>query len=202
MERLAAVGAIMFPLIAAEQPDVFFPHYVPGCEAGCAVWSEVVGAATLFASSSVPANAADTCAMPGRNTGDANGAVNTSAAGPWCYCKGSNAEATGAATYCTPQQYIPEQINLQYAAADTLVAGFVTYEPVQPVRMAQATLVVAGSAAAPTMLTGVSHWLAFTPPGDVANTTAAARNYTMHFVKFTGLKPGTHYTYTVKSGAE
>ena len=28
------------------------------------------------------------------------------------------------------------------------------------------------------------------------------RNYSMHFIKFDGLKPATHYTYKVKSGAQ
>ena len=96
---------------------------------------------------------------------------------------------------CLPQLFIPEQINLQYGSADTIVAGFVTYERSPPSQAAMATLGEAGSAAAaPKQLSGVSHWLDFTPPGTVnhkPNSTWPARNYTMHFVKFTG--PVQHY---------
>ena len=112
---------------------------------------------------------------------------------------------------CLPQLFIPEQINLQYGAADTIVAGFVTYERAPPDQGAMATLVEAGAgspAAAPAgqqqQLSGVSHWLDFTPPGSSSHThniSWAPRNYTMHFVKFAGLKPRTNYTYKVRSGA-
>ena len=43
----------------------------------------------------------------------------------------------------------------------------------------------------PKQLTGITHWYVV---GD--------RNYSMHFIKFDGLKPATHYTYKVKSGAQ
>ena len=56
---------------------------------------------------------------------------------------------------------IPEQINLQYAAPDTVVAAFVTYEKAEPSTPATAMFGAAGRAAV--ALTGVSHWLAFTP---------------------------------------
>jgi hypothetical protein len=46
----------------------------------------------------------------------------------------ANTHKTGKGTkeahWCFPQMGIPEQINLQYAAPDTVVAAFVTYEKV------------------------------------------------------------------------
>ena len=51
--------------------------------------------------------------------------VLSAAAGPYCLCKGG----TGAAmAYCTPPMSTPEQINLQYAKEDIVVAAFVTCE--------------------------------------------------------------------------
>ena len=199
-QHLAPLALLLAPLLAsANQPDVFFPHYEHGCgAAGCAVWAQIPGADKMFAARSVPKDAGSSCAIPGRVTGSATGPPSTAASGPFCYCKDA---VNLTAVYCAPHLYIPEQINLQYGSPDTVVAAFVTFELAPPNQAPQATLVEAGSAAAPQALSGVSHWLDFTPPGDKPNTTAANRNYTMSFVKFANLKPATHYIYKVRSGA-
>ena len=48
-------------------------------------------------------------------------------AGPWCYCA-SAAKGEPDKAYCTPPSSHVEQLNLQVAAPDTVVASFVTYE--------------------------------------------------------------------------
>eukprot|EP01047_Picozoa_sp_COSAG01_P082740 COSAG01_NODE_17024_length_1184_cov_1.425806_1_plen_277_part_10 len=204
-------------LSAANQPDVFFPHYSPPAEcgaAGCVAWSEVAGSGKLWAEGQVPTNASNICAIPGAVVDKAIGGPETAAAGPFCYCRD-----TKSAHWCMPQMWIPEQINLQYASQDTVVAAFVTYEPVPPSAMAVAALREAAddTTAAASQLTGVSHWLSFTPlksgcqkPGTAHgcnhqtsnySLNDSQRNYTMHFVKLAGLKPATKYTYKVKSGS-
>ena len=55
---------------------------------------------------------------------------------------------------------------------------------------------------AQTKLTGVTHWyvepiVTGKPGPNQVNETG--RNYSMHFIKFDGLKPATRYTYKVKS---
>jgi hypothetical protein len=212
-KHLLVLAANLLLPCAANQPDVFFPHYAHGCgSAGCAAWGQVPGAGTMFVNQ-VPPRYSQTCAIPGRAVGQSPDAPafrpehvrgDPAGAGPFCFCSSSGNRT--AVTTCLPQLFIPEQINLQYGAADTIVAGFVTYERSPPVHAAMATLAEAGSVAVttPQQLVGVSHWLEFTPPGEAnhkPNSTWAPRNYTMHFVKFTGLKPSTRYTYRLKSGA-
>ena len=203
--RLLALANLLL-LAAANQPDVFFPHYAHGCgSAGCATWHTVPDAGKMFADP-VPTKYAQTCAIPGRVVGNSPDSSafrpekvrsDPADSGPFCFCNGVGNNT--AVVTCLPQLFVPEQINLQYGSVDTVVAGFVTYERSPPSQVAMATLVEAGSAATPQQLTGVSHWLDFTPPPS-HNTTLPPRNYTMHFVKFTGLKPSTRYAYQVKSG--
>jgi hypothetical protein len=56
---------------------------------------------------------------PGGRKGTENGSV------PFCFCQGGGG---GVSAHCTPPMGVPEQINLQYAAPDTVVAAFVTFE--------------------------------------------------------------------------
>jgi hypothetical protein len=200
-------------LLPTNQPDVFFPNYAPPaqCVDGCAPWSDAAAGGALWASGTVPKGAGSTCAMPGAVVGKAVGGPETAAAGPFCYCLRTNKEAH----WCMPKMWIPEQINLQYASADTIVAAFVTYEPQPPTKMAVATLVQAG--ATEQQLTGVSHWLSFKPLQSGCQKPSTRhgcnqqdsnysladdqRNYSMHFVKFSGLEAATNYTYKVKSGS-
>jgi hypothetical protein len=178
------------------------------CTEGCAKWSDVANATKLFANASIPADAGSMCAMPGSSpvhgegrrllkTGDdtedswmwrlsksaaENGSV------PICICKGSMMPG-----FCTPPMSTPEQINLQYAAKDIVVAAFVTYEDGLPT--APPTASFGEEHGEMKTLSGISHW--YVAP--VVNTTG--RNYTISFIKFENLKPATRYSYKVKSGA-
>ena len=209
---LLNVVVLLLAPCGANQLDVFFPHYASPaeCANGCARWAHLsadgVGvsaakAAGFWRGGAVPDTAANTCAMPGRVVDKADGPPQTASAGPFCYCK-DPAPGAAQAAYCRPNLGIPEQINLQYAAQDTLVAAFVTYELEKPTEMAVGTITEEGTANG-WKSTGVSHWVAFNPVIPSPKGTGkpmGARNWTMHFVKFAGLKPATHYTYRVKSG--
>ena len=65
-------------------------------------------------------------------------------------------------SYCTSQQYIPEQINLQLATDDVVVVSFVTYEPSLPTSPPRVMISAGGKPEAPETaywnLTGISHW--------------------------------------------
>ena len=190
--------------------EVIQPDYLPatGCE--CLAWNAVspndpafqnkVNA--MFLAGAPPADAANHCLMPGATAGNGLkdgatfGPVEVSFAGSWCYCKPAAAGATSAAppvaTYCTPPQFTPEQINLQAAGAGVVVASFVTFEP----KLSSVPPVVQWGTDASKLTettSGVSHW--YTEP------TGSKRTYVMNFVKMSGLKPHTEYSYRVKSGA-
>ena len=210
-----AVCSVALSLVRANQYDVFFPKYhAPAeCTDGCARWADLAAdgvkadqtkVAALFANSTIPDTAGAQCAMPGSSPVHGEGRrllqstdfedswmweLSKSAAEngsvPICFCKNSKGAYQG---YCTPPMSVPEQINLQYAAADIVVAAFVTYEKSLPKAPPVASFGVEGGK--PTQLTGISHWY-----------TNGDRNYTLNFVKFSGLKPATRYTYKVKSGA-
>ena len=85
---------------------------------------------------------------------------------------------------------IPEQINLQYAAPDTIVAAFVTFERAPPTEPPTASFGQQGET--PIELKGISHWyslpgdptsksvdVAKRPPRNYASTTTAA-NFTLN----------------------
>ena len=117
-------------------------------------------------------------------------------------------------TPLSPRPPRPLQINLQIASSTTIVAGFVTFETAMPAdppiaefgRAAPPGSPSSSWQATPTQLKGVSHWYMeksnATAPGQCGSGPCAAvgRNYTMSYVKFHGLEPGTNYTYRVKSG--
>jgi hypothetical protein len=118
-------------------------------------------------------------------------------------------------SYCEPpKSSVPEQVNLQLAAWDTLVVGFVTYEQL-PTAAPVAMLYEQGGAAEGLRVTGVSHEFVM-PNGTYGRhvlpgrgkregtyiNTASYRNvpYIMSFIKFGGLKPRSNYSYKVRSG--
>ena len=201
------------------------------CASGCARWADVAADGVtgidqsevnaLFAGGAVPEEAGSSCLWPGaapvhgenrrlltssadsdswlwsqtaanRPKGAENGSV------PYCYCRGGKGAFSA---HCTPPVGVPEQINLQFAAADIVVAAFVTFEKSPPADPPSAMFGEQG--ATPVQLEGISHW--YVLPGDPTatspNLSRRTRNYTMSFVKFAGLKPGTRYTYKVKSGS-
>jgi hypothetical protein len=199
----------------ANQYDVIYPNYIAPreCTQGCASWGDIAASTkidqakvnALFANGTVPASAGSNCVWPGaapvhgegrRLLGDAaddwmwhSSAPETSV--PFCICKGNGsttAPPSVVSAQCTPPLGTPEQINLQYAAADIVVVGFVTYEKMFPSGPPVAMFGKAG--AAPKQLTGTAHWYART-----AASRGNTQNYTMSFIKFEGLEPATHYTY-------
>ena len=154
--------------------DVFLPSYTPGCPHGCAAWNETSG--PLWKTGKVPPQANSggkgVCSMPAAQSGahecdcaekDADTYMTDSYAGPWCYCADVKVGEPDKA-YCNPPNATVEQLNLQVAAPDTIVASFVTYEPLPagpPVAMLSTSPLADGAAA--TQLQGVSHLYSFQP---------------------------------------
>ena len=183
ISRTALLLAVV-KLASANQYDVLFPKYLApaNCTEGCAKWADVAGdgvtnmtqaqVTNLFANGTIPADAGSSCAMPGsapvhgegrRLLGAEEDSFLWDAAGgpsaettsvPYCLCKGGQGAASG---HCTPPMGVPEQINLQYAAADTLVAAFVTYETEKSTAPPVASFGAKGDGS-PKQLTGITHW--------------------------------------------
>ena len=135
MMRLLCAPAL-FAVAGANQLDVFFPHYTPPaeCAHGCASWDALphlnkTQMAGMWQKGAVPAEASNTCSIPGAVVSSATGGPETASAGAFCYCAEpaqldgtpkKPSKPTAAAHYCTPNRGVPEQINLQYASADTV----------------------------------------------------------------------------------
>ena len=129
--------------------------------------------------------------------------------GPICACAG--VAPTHFAT-CTAPFSNPEQINLQIASSTVVVVSFVTFEetnglPSSPPAVQLYSLHNGSSVT----ITGISHHYATShamhsqfcdqsSPDSIAR--CLQRNYTMSFVKLTGLVPREQYEYKVKSGKE
>lgn len=123
--------------------------------------------------------------MPGASAGDhecdcsdQNETITDSFAGPWCFCA-DPAPGEEDKQYCMPPDSVPEQINLQMAAPDALVASFVTYEAL-PTEPPVAMLGLSPQSMQP--VTGVSHF--YNPHG-------SNRTYILSYVKFSNLKERT-----------
>ena len=84
-----------------------------------------------------PSNAGSSCAMPGGSAGhfECDGCtvdvVTNSYAGPWCYCR-TPVHGYNHTQYCLAPLQVPEQVNLQVADAESVVASFVTRESSVP----------------------------------------------------------------------
>ena len=111
---------------------------------------------------------------PKRERAGHNDTVFNSFSAPWCYCPDQGE------TYCEAPLGVPEQINLQIAASDVVVASFVTFDAVWP-PVGAPSAVLNGTA-----LQGVSH-----PYPHL--TAEEGRNYTLHFVPFRNLEPRAAY---------
>ena len=175
--------------IGQDQVDALFAHGSVPAEAGAScLWP---GAAPVHGENRRLLTAGDPYAgdswlwvQAGRAPGPENGSV------PFCYCRQAapGAQRSG---HCTPPMGVPEQINLQYASPNTVVAAFVTFETEPPTAPPTASFGQQGET--PIELKGISHW--YSLPGDPnassIDVSARTRNYTMSFVKFSGLKPST-----------
>ena len=190
--RWADVAADGVTGIGQDQVDALFAHGSVPPEAGAScLWP---GAAPVHGENRrllTDGSAEDAWlwAQAGRAPGPENGSV------PFCYCKQAAPDAPRSG-HCTPPMGVPEQINLQYASPGTVVAAFVTFEAEPPTEPPKASFGEQGET--PIELTGISHWYAL--PGDPTLPANAprkidisdrARNYTMSFVKFDGLRPST-----------
>ena len=228
--RLAACG-VLAAVALADMHDVLLPHYLPPaeCAAGCAAWASVGSAAdVLWAAGAPPPHASNFCAIPaaavdepkrgattpsmcgGPHLGDlvCNGST-SSFYGPICACApGAPGAAAPTFATCTASRSYPEQINLQIAAADTVVVSFVTFEEELPAEPPALQLRDAGETTWQAAHTGVAHRYTtshavnsqFCSESLPSSILCLRRNYTLSFVKLTGLKPRHSYEYRVKSG--
>lgn len=166
----------------------------------------------MFADGKVPSAIGNSCAMPAAHSGnhecdcgqkDSQLYIYDSYEGPWCFCQDPN-DHENRAQYCTPPKYMPEQINLQIAAADTIVVGFVTYEDTKSLTLKRPVAQFGPTGGQMITAQGISHHYA--PPGRSNTTTPSSYSaryaypYTMSYVKLGPLKPHTKYSYKVKSG--
>ena len=176
-----------------------------------------VSVGSLFADGSVPAGIGSSCAMPAAHAGNHECDCGPkpvfnetymldSYGGPWCFCKDPSPTLepgseynTNVMRYCEAPTYVPEQLNLQLAASDVIVAAFITYEPTLPT--APPVAMVGKKGGAMTQLSGVSHIYNPGKHRDLKNeTVGSSQPYIMHFIKFTTDEPRTDYEYKVKSG--
>jgi len=160
--------------------DLFMPHYKSNCTDGCQSWASVKGAEKYFAGGKVPAEAGSHCVIASA-TADRSHDVDHSYEGSWCFC------GDGTPKYCSPPENTVEQLNLQIARHDAVVAGFVTYEdlPSSPA--------IAMLGTSPSSMVEVK--------GTSVVFTEGSRNYIMHYVPFRDLEPHKTYYYKVKSGS-
>lgn len=129
--------------------------------------------------------------------------ITDSFAGPWCYCKDPapgtqspihstldsgpshshahfpciplNVAGEPFAGYCTAPELVPEQINLQLAEGNVVVASFVTYEKSRPA--APAVAMFGSDPNNMQSVTGITHTYVLPDTG---------RTYYLHFVKLSG----------------
>lgn len=95
---------------------------------------------------------------------------------------------------CTAPLNTPEQINLQLATRDVVVAAFVTYhgqdDAPTPLDVPVAMVGTSSDESAMISISGIFH--AYREPL-APSTKETGRNYTMSFVRFGGLEPRTQY---------
>jgi hypothetical protein len=201
---VSLLASLVSAAALANQPDIFFPHYLPPseCTHGCAAWKTAPSQGKDWDALA----AGSVCAIPGAVTGSSKENNVTNAwGGPFCFCAGAAGAATSTAGYCRSPLSVPEQINLQLANEDTVVVSFVTYEQAKPTRPPEVIYTkmcrTASCGDAPKTVTGVTHWYeegtATTKDGP-----HTGRNFSMHFVKLGPLEPRTEYSYQVRGGAE
>ena len=195
----------------ADVKDFIALNFIPDpstCPGGCAQWAsasddpkEQERLDSFWKFGKPPASAGNKCAMPAASAGYDLGDgryidhIFNSYSGPWCYCS-DPVDTSPRLQYCIPDPLRPsfvEQLNLQVAAQDVIVASFVTRDTNETVLAAAATGEIGTSQKDAKVVTGVSHFYQ-------ALASAEKTGYALHFVKFSGLKPGTQYTYRVKSG--
>eukprot|EP00940_MAST-03C_sp_MAST-3C-sp2_P001556 g1556.t1 len=185
--------------VRANVRDIVMPHYLPAEDCKCLAWTDIGDDQEringYWSDNATRVGAKNYCAMPAASAGEfeCDGCtvdkVYNSFLGPWCYCEGKKE------TYCVPPKGIPEQINLQVAAPDVVVASFVSFDESVPGPQDVPTAMIGESPTTMTkMIKGISHPYA-------ALSKQEKTNYTLSFIKFANLTSRTKYYYKVKPGA-
>jgi hypothetical protein len=180
----AGLLATSITLVNAYLYDVFFPNYKSTCAQGCDSWSKHPD---YFLHGKIPADAGSQCALVSghadKGSPHGDGKVENSFLWPWCFCNGK-------ATECQPAKRTVEQLNLQIASHDVLVAAFLTYESIS----GKPSAMLGTSNGSMQEVTGESHSFKSFSKG----TSHSA--YAMHYIPFRSLQPRKTYLYKVKSG--
>ncbi len=211
MSTPTSVGILSLLLVnvAGNVYDVLMPAYkvnATTCPGGCAAWTNLSSNTTeqafydaMWYDGKPPANASNVCAMPAASSGmfECDGCtvdrIWNSFGGPWCYCS-SPVGAPAGPVYCEPSATAPEQINLQIARADVVVASFVSHDvSFDAAKAPIAEFAKVGET--PKTIGGVAHLYE-------KLTEAEGMNYVLNFIKMGDLEPATEYTYRVQSGQD
>ena len=193
------VVALLFVAVRGDMYDVLAPAKLPGkgCDKGCAPWaSQNATVASGWSGGVVPSGAGSSCAQLARAPGLAKPVpvldpTGLGGGGAFCACaEGSAADFD----YCVSAEGVPEQVNVQLAAPDTVVVAFVTFEASVPAGPPEALVGRASGGLAPVEAGAGSVTHAYvTPSGE--------REYLMHFVTLRGLEARGTYFFKVRSGA-
>eukprot|EP00040_Diaphanoeca_grandis_P030384 m.179559 g.179559 ORF g.179559 m.179559 type:complete len:727 (-) comp31979_c1_seq1:166-2346(-) len=100
----------------------------------------------------------------------------------------------GTSGYCTSPLSIPQQINIQIAAPDTVVISFVTFEPEGIAPADPPSVSIGTSTTNLKTVHGVTH------KHETKPASGPVRTLYMHFISVSALLPRTTYLYSVKSG--
>ena len=199
---LALLAALFAGYASANVYDYQIESYAANpktCPQGCAEWASVTNTTVVAAWLDIKSAKGNSCAMPAAQAGHglcdgchADTVIN-SFQGPWCYCD-SPADGYENVQYCIPSiNSVPEQLNLQVASDDVLVASFVTHEKSSDAIVPTAELALADGTGATQSIKGVSHFYKKLTDAEHEG------SYFLHFVRFADLKERAQYKYRVKA---
>ena len=231
------VAGLLVQQTQANMPDIVMPTYVPACE--CAAWTghgETVD--RLWASPEAQVAAGSSCAMPANRLQPfrkgpvcvcKDGTASKKCTANWppgcnvtdgsgCSCDAFGANTSNPASCpctsnCNAALKTPEQINLQLAGPDVVVASFVTFDTMiwpgfnragvgddkgdgkgRYSAAPEAMMITEGKSTAHKV--GVAHQYTTSH-----NDTQPKRNYTFNFVALDHLEPRAKYSYKVRAWA-
>eukprot|EP00039_Didymoeca_costata_P019413 m.337443 g.337443 ORF g.337443 m.337443 type:complete len:712 (-) comp18135_c0_seq1:199-2334(-) len=201
----ALILCLILPQINSETLDIIEDKKLPPveCELGCARWANLAKDGNdanqtlvnqLWRDTTVQKAAGNACAQPGLSPFSDSSTVG-GYAGAYCFCKGNLLPTDPRVGYCRSADGVPEQINLQVSAPDTVVAAFVTFGPLSKNSVPLLELSTSLDMSNNTTFTGVTH--TYLSPAVDGTVPQPVRSYNMHFVAMTGLKERTTYYYRV-----
>eukprot|EP00051_Salpingoeca_urceolata_P011653 m.144696 g.144696 ORF g.144696 m.144696 type:complete len:710 (-) comp17202_c0_seq1:136-2265(-) len=202
---MAAVAVAAVARVCGETLDVLEPLKAPPsvCANGCARWGALAADGNhanqtavnlLWRNHSLQKSAGAVCAQPGLSPFK-DGSTVGGYSGAYCFCKGPLQVTDTVVGYCESKPGVPEQINLQVSAPDTLVASFVTFGPQAAGAHPQVQVSEDPSLAGAKVFEGVTH--TYLSPSSDGGKAQPVRSYNMHFVVLSGLKERTRYFYRV-----